>query len=140
MLATMRHIALFAAVPTLVACTQTALLKPVSGNFASATVESHPILCGTAHISVSIDGKTYAGDAGALVEDESGVQARRFGWEPAPRHPHIKQELKFFYGSTNLVAAGGDILECDYLRHGDDWRLRCKRPGNGELAFQRVTK
>jgi hypothetical protein len=136
----MRLLATFAAGAALAACTQTSLLKPESGNSASATVESLPVLFGKAHISVSIDGKMYVGDAGGLAEDETGTQARRFGWEPAHKHPNIKQEIKFLYGSTSLTAADGDKLECDHLRHGDDWRLRCKRPGNGEVAFQRVTK
>jgi hypothetical protein len=140
MKAAMRLLAMFAAVPALVACTQTSLLKPVSGNSASATVESLPVLFGTAHISVSMDGKMYVGDAGGLAEDETGKQARRFGWEPAHKHPNIKQEMKFLYGSTSLTAVDGDKLECDHLRHGDDWRLLCKRPGNGEVTFQRVTK
>lgn len=48
--------------------------------------------------------------------------------------------MKFLYGSTTLTAADGDKLDCGHLRHGDDWRLLCKRPDNGEVAFQPVTK
>lgn len=82
----------------------------------------------------------YVGGAGELVEDDTGKQARRFGWEPAHKHPNIEQEMKFLYGSANLTDAGGDKLEYDHLQHGDDWRLRCRKPGNGDVTFQRVTK
>lgn len=123
---------------TLAACTQTSLLKPESGNAASATVESLPVLFGTARFAVSLDGKTFTGAAGELHEDTTGDQARRFGWAPAHEHPNIKQEMKFLFGSTTLTAANGDKLECDHLRHGDDWRLRCKTPSDGDIQLQRV--
>lgn len=121
----------------LAACTQTSLLKLASGDTASATVESPPVHFGTARFSVILDGKTYTGTAGELRQDTTGEQALRFGWEPAHRHPNIKQEMKFLIGSTVLVAPDGARLECDHLRHGDDWRLRCKRTGGGEILLQR---
>ncbi|MBX3647776.1 MAG: hypothetical protein KF766_08955 [Rhodocyclaceae bacterium] len=120
-------------------CTQTSLLKPVSGNAASATVES-PILTGTTRITVSLDGKTYAGVAVEARKDTTGEQALRFGWNPAHKHPYIKQEMDFLFGSTILTAPDSTQLACDHLRHGDDWRLRCKRPGGGEILLQRVRK
>lgn len=131
-------IALALAVATggLSGCTQTALLKPVSGNAASAIVES-PILAGTARITVSLDGKTYSGMAGKAQKDTTGEQALRFGWDPAHKHPHIKQEMDFLFGSTILTAPDGTQLACDHLRHGDDWRLRWKRPDSGEVVLQR---
>ncbi|MBI4291856.1 MAG: hypothetical protein HY661_10285 [Betaproteobacteria bacterium] len=122
----------------LTACTQTSLLKPESGNTASAIVESLPVLFGTARFAVSLDEKTFTGAAGELHEDTTGDQAGRFGWDPSHKHPHIKQEMKFLYGSTTLTAVDGDKLECDHLRHGDDWRLRCKRPGAGDIQLRRV--
>ena len=118
-------------------CTQTSLLKPVSGNAASATVES-PILAGVARIAVTLDGKTYAGVAGEARKDTTGEQALRFGWDPAHKHPHIKQEMDFLFGSTILTAPDGTQLACDHLRHGDDWRLRCKRPDSKEVVMRRV--
>jgi len=128
---------LAAAMGGLAGCTQTSQLKPVSGNAASATVES-PILAGTARITVSLDGKTYVGVAGEARKDTTGEQALQFGWDPAHMHPHIKQEMDFLFGSTILKAPDGTQLACDHLRHGDDWRLRCKRPDSGEVVLQRV--
>ena len=132
-------IALALAVATggLAGCTQTSLLKPMSGNAASATVES-PILAGTARITVSLDGKTYVGAAGEARKDTTGGQALRFGWDPAHKHPYIKQEMDFLFGSTILKAPDGTQLACDHLRHGDDWRLRCKKPDNEEVVLQRA--
>lgn len=118
-------------------CTPTLLLKPVPDDSASATVESPPLYFGTARLTVVLDGKRYAGAAGELREDKSGMQARRFGWRPGHKHPNIRQEIKFLFGSSVLTAADGTQLECDHLRHGDDWRLRCKRPGGGEVQLQR---
>ena len=131
-------IALALAVATggLAGCTQTSLLKPMSGNAASATVES-PILAGTAHITVSLDGKTYVGAAGEARKDTTGGQALRFGWDPTHKHPYIKQEMNFLFGSTILKAPDGTQLACDHLRHGGDWRLRCKRGDGREIALQR---
>ena len=51
---------------------------------------------------------------------------------------HIKQEMDFLFGSTILTAPDGTQLACDHLRHGDDWRLRCKRPDSKEVVMQRV--
>ena len=121
----------------LAGCAQTSLLKSASGDGASATVEN-PILLGTARLSVVLDGKTYTGPAGEARKETSGEQARRFGWDPEHKHPHIKQEMKFLFGSTTLTAADGARLECNHLQHGDDWRLRCKRAGGGEVHLQRV--
>ncbi len=128
---------LAAATAGLSGCMQTSLLKPVSGNAASATVES-PILAGTARITVSLAGKTYVGVAGEARKDTTGEQALRFGWDPVHKHPHIKQEMDFLFGSTILTTPDGSQLACDHLRHGDDWRLRCKRPDGGEIVLQRV--
>lgn len=116
---------------------QTSLLKPVSGNTASATVK-YPILIGATQITVSLDGKAYAGVAGELHRDTTGEQALRFGWEPGHRHPHIKQEMKFLFGTATLTAADGSKLVCDHLQHGDDWRLRCKTAEGREIALNRV--
>ena len=130
---------LAAATAGLSGCTQTSLLKPVAGNAAFATVAS-PILSGTARITVSLDGKAYSGMAGKAQKDTTGDQALRFGWDPAHKHPHIKQEMDFLFGSTILTAPDGSQLACDHLRHGDDWRLRCKRPDSGEIVLQRVSE
>ena len=83
-------------------------------------------------------GKTYAGVAGEARKDTTGEQALRFGWDPAHKHPHIKQEMDFLFGSTILTAPDGTQLACDHLRHGDDWRLRCKRPDSKEVVMRRV--
>ena len=135
-----RTLALGAVIVALAACTQTSLLKPVSGNTTSATVESPPLYFGTARLTVALGGKTYTGAAGELHRETTGEQALRFGWDPAHKHPHIKQEMIFLFGSTTLMSADGAKLDCDHLRHGDDWRLRCKKPGGGEVALQRVRK
>lgn len=127
-----------AVILALTGCTQTSLLKPVSGNTASATVESPPLYMGTARLTVALSGKTYTGAAGELRRETTGEQALRFGWDPAHKHPNIKQEMKFLFGSTTLTSADGAKLDCDHLRHGDDWRLRCNKPGGGEVALQRV--
>ena len=132
-------IALALAVATggLTGCTQTSLLKPASDHAAFATVE-RSILASTARITVSLDGKAYIGAAGEARKDTTGEQALRFGWDPAHKHPHIKQEMDFLFGSTILTAPDGSQLACDHLRHGDDWRLRCKRPDSKEVVMRRV--
>lgn len=131
-----RTFALVVALLQLSGCTQTLLLT--SDNSASATVKSPPIHFGTARFTVVMDGKTYVGSAGELREDTSGTQSRRFGWAARHKHPNIRQEMKFLFGSSMLAAADGGQLECDHLRHGDDWRLICKKPaGAGEVQLQR---
>lgn len=129
-------IALAVAAGGLAAC-QTSQLKPLSGNSTSAIVE-YPILVGRTHITVSLGGKEYTGLVGDLQRDTSGEQARRFGWAPGHKHPFIKQEMKFLYGTTILTAADGSRLSCDHLQHGDDWRLRCKTAAGEEIALNRV--
>ncbi|TBR11099.1 MAG: hypothetical protein EPO47_02520 [Rugosibacter sp.] len=116
---------------------QTSILKPESGKTATATVE-YPILFGTTHIAVTLDGKTYTGVAGELHEDIGGEQALRFGWQPKHKHYFIKQEMEFFYGDTTLSADGAETLPCDYLKHGDDWRLRCKVGDGKEISLYPV--
>lgn len=133
----LRPMAPLAVLLALAACTQTSLLRPASGDGASATVVN-PILLGTAQLSVVLDGKTYTGLAGEARHDTTGEQARRFGWDPEHKHPHIKQEMKFLFGSTALMAADGTKLECEHLRHGDDWRLRCKTAEGKDIALYRV--
>ncbi len=118
-------------------CAQTSLLKPVSGNGASATVEN-PIILGRARLTVVLDGNTYTGVAGESRKEATGEQWLRFGWNPAHKHQWIKQEMAFLFGSTILTATDGATLTCDHLQHGDDWRLRCKRPSGGEVALQRA--
>ncbi|MDT3736784.1 MAG: hypothetical protein ROZ00_11200 [Denitratisoma sp.] len=121
---------------SLAGCSQTLLLQQMAGNSATATVESPPLHSGAARLTVMLDGKTYAGSAGETHEDATGEQARRFGWSKDHKHKWIKQEMEFLVGSTVLVAADGARLECDHLRHGGDWRLRCKRSGGGEIQLQ----
>ena len=87
---------------------------------------------------MSLGGKLYTGVVGELQRDTSGEQALRFGWAPGHKHPFIKQEMKFLYGTTILTAADGSRLSCDHLQHGDDWRLRCKTAGGEEIALYRV--
>ncbi len=140
MKSTVHTLGLGALIFALAGCTQTSLLKPVSGTTATAIVESPPLYMGTARIIVMLGGKTYSGAAGPLHLDSTGEQALRFGWDPAHKHPHIKQEMDFLIGSTTLTSADGATLDCDHLRHGDDWRLRCKKPGGGEVELQRVRK
>lgn len=140
MKSTVHTLALGAVIFALAGCVQTSTLKPVSGNTASATVESPPLYLGTARFIVALGGKTYTGAAGELHREITGEQALRFGWDPAHKHPNIKQEMIFLFGSTTLTSADGAKLDCDHLRHGDDWRLRCKKPGGGEVALQRVRK
>ena len=118
-------------------CAQTSLLRSPSDSQVSATVED-PILPGEAQITVVFDGKTYSGVEGESYEDTTGKQALRFGWKPGHEHPNIKQEVNFFFGSTTLVASDGSRLSCDYLHHGDDWRLLCKTPDRGEVSLRRV--
>ena len=140
MKSTVHTLGLGALILGLTGCTQALLLKPVSGNTASATVESPPLYFGTARLTVVLGGTTYTGAAGELHQETTGEQALRFGWDPAHKHPHIKQEMKFLFGSTTLTSADGAKLDCDHLHHGDDWRLRCKKPGGGKVALQRVRK
>ncbi len=121
----------------LTGCAQTSLLKPASGNGASATVEN-PIVLGRARLAVVLDGKTYTGVAGESRKEATGEQALRFGWNPEHKHRWIRQEMAFLFSSTVLAATDGATLTCDHLQHGDDWRLRCKRPSGGEVALQRV--
>lgn len=118
-------------------CAQTSLLRSPLDNRASAIVED-PILPGEAQITVVFDGKAYSGVEGESHEDTTGEQALRFGWKPGHEHPNIKQEVDFFFGSTTLVASDGSRLSCDYLHHGDDWRLLCKTPDRGEVALRRI--
>ena len=138
MKSTLHALRLGAVIFALAGCTQTSLLKPVSGNTASATIESPPLYFGTARLTVALGGKTYTGVAGELHPEITGEQALRFGWDPAHKHPNIKQEMKFQFGSTTLLSSDGAKLDCDHLRHGHDWRLRCKKPSGGEVALQRV--
>lgn len=133
-------LALLAAAGWLGGCVQTSLLRPISGNDdAWATVED-PIFPGTARITVVLNRKTYSGIEAESDKVATDEQPLRFGWDPAHKHPNIKQEGKFFFGSTTLVASDGSKLPCDYLHHGDDWRLRCKTAGGGEVALQRVAR
>ncbi|MFY9327210.1 MAG: hypothetical protein WAO76_04205 [Georgfuchsia sp.] len=121
----------------LLAACQTSILKPESGNQVTATVE-HPILFGMTHITVTLDGKTYTGVAGELREDVTGEQALRFGWAPEHKHLFIKQKMRFRFGTATLTTVNGEQLNCDYLQHGDDWRLRCKIGDGKEFALYRV--
>ena len=121
----------------LTGCAQTSLLKEASGSGASATVED-PIVLGRARLAVVLDGKTYNGVAGDARKEATGGQALRFGWNPGHKHRWIKQEMTFLFGSTVLAATDGATLTCDHLQHGDDWRLRCRRPSGGEVALQRA--
>jgi hypothetical protein len=116
---------------------QTSLLKPMSGNSAFATVK-YPIFVGDTQITVSLDGKTYAGIAGEFRNDTTGEQALRFGWKPNHKHRNIKQEMLFLFGTTTLTAVDGEKLICDHLKHGDDWRLRCNSVEGKEMALYRV--
>lgn len=75
---TLASLALIAKTAGLAGC-QTSLLKPMSGNSASATVK-YPILWGATQIIVMIDSKTYTGVTGELHDETTGEQARRFGW------------------------------------------------------------
>ena len=54
------------------------------------------------------------------------------------KHPFIKQEMRFYFGTTTLTADDGAKLACDHLKHGDDWRLRCKIGDGKEIALYRV--
>lgn len=125
------------AILALTGCAQTSLLKAASGSDASATVEN-PIVLGHARLAVVLDGKTYKGVAGESRKEATGEQALRFGWNPEHKHRWIRQEMAFLFGSTILAAADGATLTCDHLQHGDDWRLRCKKPGGSEISLQRL--
>lgn len=127
---------LVAASAALTGC-QTSFLKPMSGNSASATVK-YPILWGATQITVALDNRIYTGVAGELHDETTNEQARRFEWAPGHEHPNIKQEMSFLYGSTTLTAGDGEKLSCDHLKHGDDWRLRCKTAQSNEIKFYRV--
>ncbi len=129
-------LALVATIVGLAGC-QTSLLKPMSGNSASATVK-YPILWGPTQITVMLDSKTYTGVSGELHDETTDEQVRRFEWAPYHKHPNIKQEMKFLFGSTTLTADDGQGLSCDHLKHGDDWRLRCKTADGKEIALYRV--
>ena len=127
---------LIAASAGLAGC-QTSLLKPMSGNSASATV-TYPILWGATQIAVVLDNKEYTGVAGELNDETTDEQVRRFEWAPDHKHPNIKQEMSFVFGSTTLTAGDGEKLSCDHLKHGDDWRLRCKTVNGKEIVLYRV--
>ncbi len=116
-------------------CVQTSFLRAPSGTDPWAIVDDP--LPGKARIAVMLDGKKFLGVEGASHKESGYEQPIRFGWDPAHRHPHIKQEMKFFLGSAMLVASDGSRLLCDHLQHGDEWRLRCKA-GDGEILLQRV--
>lgn len=139
MKAPLRKLVLAAAAGVLGGCAQTSLLRSPTDNGASATIVD-PILPGAARITVVLDGKTYSGVEGEAHEDRSGEQALRFGWKPTHRHPNIKQEMDFFFGSTTLTASDGSKLLCDHLHHGDDWRLRCRTPGGAEVPLRRLKR
>lgn len=113
---------------------QTFLLKPASGNIAFATIE-HPVFWGDTRITVSVDGKSFTGIAGKLRNDSTGDLAKRFGWKLDHKHPNIKQEVNFLFGSTTLVASDGMLIACDHLKHGDDWRLRCQTAQGKEVTL-----
>ncbi len=66
-------VVLLAASGLLAGC-QTSILKPESGNSATATVE-HPIFFGQTHIAVTLDGKTYTGVANLGIKPTFGVHA-----------------------------------------------------------------
>lgn len=127
-----------AVILALAGCTQTLLLTPVSGNTASATVQSPPLHLGAAHLSVVLDGKTYVGIAGDSHRETRDEVRQRFGWTPDHRHPGIKREMIFLRGATTLTATDDTTLDCEHLRHGDDWRLRCKRAGGEVVQLQRA--
>lgn len=129
-------VVLLAASGLLAGC-QTSILKPESGNSATATVE-HPIFFGQTHIAVTLDGKTYTGVAGESQEDITGEQALRFGWQPEHKHRSVRHKLRFFFGTTILTEDGGEKLVCDYLKYVDEWRLRCKIGEGKEIALYRV--
>jgi hypothetical protein len=133
---TLTTLALMTATGLLTGC-QTSLLKPEPGITASATVK-HPIFWGSTQITVSLNGKTFNGTANESSHDISGEQAILFGWQSDHRHPNIKQEMRFLLGETILTANDGAKLACSHLRHGDDWRLRCKTAQSNEIAFYRV--
>lgn len=116
---------------------QTSFLKPMSGNSASATVK-YPIFWGNTQIAVALDNRIYTGVAGELNDETTDDQVRRFGWAPTHEHPNIKQEMSFLFGSTTLTAGDGEKISCDHLKHGDDWRLRCKTVNGREIALYRV--
>jgi len=127
---------LIAASAGLAGC-QTSLLKPMLGNSASATVK-YPILWGTTQITVVLDNRIYTGVAGELNDETTDEQVSRFEWAPEHEHPNIKQEMSFLFGSTTLTAVDGEKLTCDHLKHGDDWRLRCKTVNGEEIALYRA--
>ncbi len=113
---------------------QTFLLKPESGDMAFATIE-HPVFWGNTRITVSLDGKSFSGIAGELKNETTGEQAKRFGWKLDHKHPNIKQEVNFFFGSTILASGDGMLLACDHLSHGSDWRLSCTTSHKREIAL-----
>ena len=129
-------LALVIATGLLTGC-QTSLLKPEQGSTAYATV-IHPIFWGATRITVTLNGMTYAGVANESSHDISGEQAIQFGWQSDHRHPNIRQEMRFLLGETTLTANDGANLACSHLRHGDDWRLRCKTAQSNEITFYRV--
>ncbi len=159
MISTLNTLALSAVILALTGCAQTSLLKPVSGNDTSATVEN-PILFSRARLTVMLEGKTYTGVAGETREETTGEIPLQFGWDPEHIYPHLKQDtprsqlskhhprkhrheketLSFWFGSTILTANDGATLTCDHLKHENDWRLRCKRPSGEEIVLQPVKK
>lgn len=129
-------LALIAATGLLAGC-QTSILRPESSNSASAIVDD-PVLFGSPHFTVTLDGKTYTGVASELRKDQGGEQALRFGWQPEHTHFLTKGKMGFYFGTTTLTTVGGEKLICDHLNHGDDWRLRCMLGDGNEIALYRV--
>ncbi len=118
----------------LLAGCQTSMLKPESGNATLATVK-HPIFWGDTRITVLHNGKSYTGVAGELIDETTDERADSFGWKPGHRHPNIKQEMKFQFGTTTLTANDGTLLVCAHMKHGDNWRLRCSTTLGEEIKL-----
>ena len=105
-------------------CAQTLHLKSATDATSSAVV-MHQMLYGSAQISLLLNGSIYSGQVSKPTKQASGEEVIKFGWKLDHKHPNIKQEVLFLIGSDTLTATDGKKLACDYLVHGDNWRLRC---------------
>lgn len=115
---------------------QTSLVGPNPERSSKAMVE-HPFLAGPTRFTVTLENQTYVGIAEEPKEDTTGQQALDFGWKLRHHHPSLQPDEAFLYGTSALVSDSGKKLRCDYLKHNEDWRLRCKDDNGVEVMLKR---
>jgi hypothetical protein len=113
---------------------QTLELQTATAPRISATV-TNPVFFGDARIAVSIDKNTYQGSVSKLSEIAFGDIPKQFDWNPEHKHMNIKQEMAFLFGTTTLQAENTETIQCEHLKHGNDWRLLCTNPKGEQLGL-----